>query len=100
MKDSLDLRFNRGGSEEEVGSSKSPSEPNRDGIDLSQPGLLDLVRASVSNGSNPLERFRVRVGTGTKPWQRFYHMKNPDRCIWAGFHLKSRPLHAQIFPSN
>jgi hypothetical protein len=27
MKDSLDLRFNRGGSEGEVGSTKSPSEP-------------------------------------------------------------------------
>jgi hypothetical protein len=36
------------------------------------------VSASVSKGSNPVERFRVRVGTGTKPWQRFYHMKNPD----------------------
>jgi hypothetical protein len=45
MKDSLDLRFNRGGSEGEVGSTKSPSEPNRAGIHLSQPGLSDLVRA-------------------------------------------------------
>jgi len=36
-------------------------------------------RNSVSNGSNPLVRFRVRVGTGTEPWQRCYHMKNPDR---------------------
>ena len=40
---------------------------------------LLLMAASVSNGSNPLERFRVRVGTGTEPWQRFYHMKHPDR---------------------
>jgi len=32
MKDSLDLRFNRGGSEGEVGSTKSRSEPNRAGI--------------------------------------------------------------------
>jgi len=47
---------------------------------------------SVSNGSNPLERFRVRVGTGTEPLQRLYHMKNPDRCIWAGFHLKTHHL--------
>jgi hypothetical protein len=34
---------------------------------------------SVRNGSNPLVRFRVRVRTGTEPWQRFYCMKNPDR---------------------
>jgi len=34
---------------------------------------------SVCNGSDPLERFRVRVGTGTEPWQRFCHMENPDR---------------------
>jgi len=57
-------------------------------------------RTSVSNGSNPLERFRVRVGTGTEPLQRFYHMKTPDLCIWAGFHLKTRPLQAQIFRYN
>jgi len=48
MKDSLDLRFNRGGSEGEVGSTKSPSEPNRAGIHLSQLGLSDLVRAHLS----------------------------------------------------
>ena len=34
---------------------------------------------SVSNGSKLLEWFRVRVGTGTEPWQGFSHMKNPDR---------------------
>jgi len=48
MKHSLDLRFNRGGSEGEVGSTKSPSEPNRAGIHLLQPGLSDLVRAHLS----------------------------------------------------
>jgi len=48
MKDSLDLIFNRGGSEREVGSTKSPSEPNRAGIHLSQPGLSDLVGAHLS----------------------------------------------------
>jgi len=48
MKHSLDLRFNRGGSDGEVGSTKSPSEPNRAGIDLLQPGLSDLVRAHLS----------------------------------------------------
>jgi len=45
---------------------------------------------SVSNGSNPLERFRVRVGTGTEPWQRFLPHENPDRCHWASFTTKTR----------
>jgi hypothetical protein len=43
MKDWLDLKFNCGGSEGEVGSTKSPSEPNRAGIDLVQLGLSDHV---------------------------------------------------------
>ena len=37
IKDSSDLRFNVRDSEEVVGSTKSPSEPNRAGIHLSQP---------------------------------------------------------------
>jgi hypothetical protein len=48
MKDLLDLRFNRGGSEGEVGSTKSPSEPNRAGINLLQPGLSNLVKMHLS----------------------------------------------------
>jgi hypothetical protein len=55
---------------------------------------------SISNGSNLLEQFRVRVGTGTEPLQQFYHMKNLDGCIWASFHLKAWPLQAEIFGSN
>jgi len=55
---------------------------------------------SVSNASNPLERFGVRVGTGTKPLQQFYHMNTVNCCIWAGFHLKTRPLQTQMFRSN
>jgi hypothetical protein len=48
MNDSFDLRFNRGGSEGEVGSTNSPSEPNRTGSHLSQLGLSDLVRVHLS----------------------------------------------------
>jgi len=48
MKDSLHLRLNRGGSEGEVGSTKSLSETNRAGIHLSQLGLSDHVRAHLS----------------------------------------------------
>jgi hypothetical protein len=43
MKDWLDLKFNCGGSEGEVDSTESPSEPNRAGIDLVQLGLSDHV---------------------------------------------------------
>jgi len=63
-------------------------------------GSSRLVGASVSNGSNPLEGFPVRIGTGTEPLQRFYHMNNPDCSIWARFLLKTQPLQAQIFRSN
>ena len=55
---------------------------------------LGAFMSSVSNGSNPLERFRVRVGTGTEPWQWFYHMKNLDRC-----HLGRFPPQNPAFPS-
>jgi hypothetical protein len=41
-------------------------------------GRIECGMNSVSKGSNPLVWFRVRVGTGTEPWQRFYHMKNLD----------------------
>jgi len=54
----------------------------------------DILKSSVSNGSNPLERFRVRVGTGTTRWHRFYHMKNPDR-----WHLGRFPHQHPAFAS-
>jgi len=46
---------------------------------------IHQVTPSVSNGSNPLEQFRVRVGTGTELWQRFYHMKIPDHWLLGRF---------------
>jgi hypothetical protein len=55
---------------------------------------------SVSNSSNLLEQFWVRVETRTELLQWFYQMKTPDLCFWACFHLKTRPLQAQIFRSN
>ena len=79
------------------------SDSNIESLTLSLCYSLDHIESltfSVSNGSNLLERFRVRVGTGTELLQRFYHMKTPDRCIWAGFHLKTLPLQAQIVRSN
>jgi len=47
------------------------------------------VSCSVSNGSNPLEPFRVRVGTGTEPLQWVLPHNNLDRCNWAGFTTKN-----------
>jgi len=47
--------------------------------DQSNPAQLCRVIHSVSNGYNPLELFRVRVGTERELWQPFCHMKEPDR---------------------
>jgi len=55
---------------------------------------------SVSNGSNPLERFRVRVGTGTEPLRRFLPHENPDHCNWAGFTTKNPAFQPHDFGSN
>jgi len=41
--------------------------------------------SSVSNGSNPLVQFQVRVGTWTEPLQRFLPHENPDSCNWVSF---------------
>jgi len=35
---------------------------------------------SVSNGSNPVVRFEVRIRTGTESWQRVLPHQNPDHC--------------------
>jgi hypothetical protein len=59
-----------------------------------------ILIISVSNGSNPLERFRVRVGTGTEPLQRFLPHENPDHCNWAGFTTKNPAFQPHNFGSN
>jgi len=78
MKDWLDLRFNRGSSEGEVGSTQSASEPNRAGIHLSQPGLSDLVRAHLSEPclSEP-ELSETVSGTITKLHLSGPHLTGP-----------------------
>jgi len=55
---------------------------------------------SVSNGSNPLERFRVRDETGPEPLKRALPHENPDRCNWAGFITKNPALHHHTFASS
>jgi len=55
---------------------------------------------SVSNGSNLLVQFRVRVGTGTEPLQRVLPHEIPDRCNWAGFTTKNRAFQTHNFGSN
>jgi hypothetical protein len=59
-----------------------------------------LYVPSVSNGSNPLARFRVRVGTGTEPLQRFLPHENPDLSNWAGFTTKNLAFYVHNFGSN
>ena len=85
MKDSLDLRFNCGGTEEEVHSTKSSSEPNRAGIHLLQQGLSDLVRAHLSEPcvSEP-GLSETMSGTMSK-----LHMSGPHL---SGPHLSEREL--------
>jgi len=52
--------------------------------------VMEIVPiTSVSNGSNTLEGFLVRVGTGTEPLQLVLHHKNPNRCNWARFTTKN-----------
>jgi len=56
--------------------------------------------SSVSNGCNPLERFRVRVGTGRELLQWFLPHENPYRCNWAGFTTKNPAFQPHNFGSN
>jgi hypothetical protein len=67
-------------------------------VELSQCASNDI--ASVSNGSNALERFRVRVGTGIELLQRFLPYENPDSCNWAGFTTKNPTFQPRNFGSN
>jgi len=55
---------------------------------------IQVLISSVGNGSNQLEWFQVRVGTGTEPCQWFLHMKNPDR-----WHLGQFPPQNLAFES-
>ena len=85
MKDSLDLGFNHGCSDGEVGSTRSSSEPNRDGIYLSQPGLSDLVRAHLSEPCLSEPGLSENMsGTMTK-----LHLSGPHR---SGAHLSEPEL--------
>jgi len=57
-------------------------------------------KPSASNGSNPLERFQVRVGTGPELLQRALPHENPDLCNWAGFTTKNPAFQHHNFGSN
>jgi len=52
---------------------------------------------SIGNGSNQLQQFRVRVGTGTRQLQRILLYENPDHCNWAGFSTKARHFNLTPF---
>jgi len=55
---------------------------------------------SVTNGSNPLEQFRVRVGTRTELLQWALPPENQDCCNWAGFTTKNPVFQHHDFASN
>ena len=55
---------------------------------------------SVSNSSNLLVRFRVRVGTGIRPFQQTLPNENPDCCNWADFTTKNSAFQTHNFGSN
>jgi hypothetical protein len=48
------------------------------------------VSTSVSNSSKPQERFRVRIGTGTKLLQLALPHENLDSCNLAAFSTKNQ----------
>jgi hypothetical protein len=101
----LVLQLGQGPSDKTIQTTRVPTPKKRSRADTviartSLPTLRHPDGASVSNGSNPLERFRVRVGTGTEPWQRFLPHENPDRCHWAGFTAKNPAFPPDDFASN
>jgi len=55
---------------------------------------------SISNDSNQLEQFRIRVGTGTAPWHRFLPHDNLDHCYWVGFTTKNPAYQLYNYGSN
>jgi len=62
--------------------------------------MVGALASSVSNGSNPLERFRVNIGTGMEPLQRILPHENPDHCNWAGFTTNNPAFQPHNFGSN
>jgi len=62
--------------------------------------VMVMMGLSVSNGSNLLERFQDRVGTGTKLLQRFLPHKNRDRSNWVGFTTKNLAFQVHHFGPN
>jgi hypothetical protein len=61
---------------------------------------LEPYTPRVSNSSNPLERFWVRIGTGTEPLQRALPRENPYGCNWVGFTTKHPVFQYHNFASN
>jgi len=56
--------------------------------------------SSVRNGSNPLERFLVQVGTRTELLEWVLPDENLDRRNLAGFSTKNQPFQLPIFACN
>jgi len=58
------------------------------------------VVVNVTNSSNLLVQFQIRVGTRTKPCQWILPHENPDRCSWAGLTTKNPAFHPDNFASK
>jgi len=68
---------------------------------LARPKIVyQLPTVTGSNGSIPLERCGVRVGTGTELLQRVLPHDNPHRCNWAGFTTNNPVFQHHNFVSN
>jgi hypothetical protein len=61
--------------------------------------IVDII-ASVSDGSNPPELFRVGVGTVTGMLEQALLHKTPDSCNWAGFITKNPAVQHHNFASK
>jgi len=69
-------------------------------LEIQLEAVIMRAWSSVSNGSNLLGQFRVRVGTRTEPLQRVWPHKYPDRCNWAGFTTKNPSFQPHHVSSN
>jgi hypothetical protein len=54
----------------------------------------------VSNSSNLLDQFQVKVGTRTEPLQQVSPHKDPDGCNWIGFTTKYPAFQSHNFGAN
>jgi hypothetical protein len=65
-----------------------------------QTAISLISMGNVSDSSNPLEQFRVTVGTGTEQLELALPHENPDRWNWACFTTKNPAFQLYNFGFN